>query len=265
MNFARANGITLHLLEEGIEENLPLVFVNSLGTDLRLWDSVARYFTDDFRVIRYDKRGHGLSDCPPAPYSIRDHAEDLAGLLDALRLSHAILVGISVGGMIALDFAARYPERVKALVLCDTGAKIGTVESWNARIQAVQRGGMESIADGVLARWFMPPFAKTYPAQVQGFRNMLTRTPAEGYIGTCVALRDAELSEAAKAVRAKTLVLCGSHDVATPPELTRGLLDVLPDARHAELPDAAHLPCVEQPERFTEIMMQFLRDNGYVG
>jgi 3-oxoadipate enol-lactonase len=256
MSFQRLNGITLHYRVEGA--GTPLVFLNSLGTDLRLWDSITPVFASRFRVIRYDKRGHGLSDCPPVPYTIRDHTEDLEGLLDALRISSAILVGISVGGMIALDFARLYPRRVKALVLCSTAPKIGKPEGWNARITAVQAGGMASIADAVLTRWFTPTFVETHLAVYRGFRNMLMRTDADGYIGTCAALRDTDLTESVRAVQTDTLVMCGAQDPTTTPERGLGLASLLPKARYVEFANAAHLPCVEQPERFTDTVMQFL-------
>lgn len=265
MDFVRVNGVTLHYRIDGSAQGTPLVLVNSLGTDLRMWDGVVPAFAGDFRVVRHDKRGHGLSDCPPAPYTIRDHADDLAGLLDELGVSRFVLVGISVGGMIALDFAARHPARVRLLVLCDTAAKIGTAEGWNARITAVREQGMESLSETVVTRWFAPSFGETCPAVYTGCRNMLARIPAEGYIGTCAALRDGDLTEAARAVRAKTLVVCGAEDAATPPGVVRGLLDQLPDSRYAEIPEAGHLPCVEQPDQFAEVVKQFFRENADAG
>lgn len=258
MAFATANGVTLHYAREGGGENLPLVFVNSLGTDFRIWDEVVPHMAGHSPVIRYDKRGHGLSDCPPAPYSIRDHAADLLGLFDLLELPRANLAGISVGGMIALDFAATWPDRVNALVLCDTGAKIGTAEMWNERITGLQERGMAYLAEAILSRWFSPDFALRSAATYRGCHNMLTRTPLEGYIGTCAAIRDADLTSSARSIRASALVLCGAEDMATPPELARTLVTLLPNASYAEIPGAAHLPCIERPDVMAALLKRFL-------
>jgi 3-oxoadipate enol-lactonase len=258
MNFTTVNGLTIHYMIEGIWEGFPLVFINSLGTDLRIWDGVASHLTDRHPVIRFDKRGHGLSDCPPAPYSIRDHATDLLGLLDSLNISLAILVGISVGGMIALDFAATWPERTHALILCDTAPVIGTTDLWNERINTLREHGMASMADAILSRWFAPSFAAGSPEAYRGFYNMLTRASVEGYTGTCEAIRDADLTEAARRVAARALVLCGVEDVSTPPGVIKGLVQLLPDAKFQEIPGAGHLSCVEQPDAVAAHIERFV-------
>jgi 3-oxoadipate enol-lactonase len=258
MDFATVNGVTLHYTREGVPHGFPLVFINSLGTDLRIWDGMVPHFAGRYSVIRYDKRGHGLSDCPPAPYSIRDHAADLAGLLDQLDVAQAILVGISVGGMIALDFAAAWPERVQSLVLSDTAVKIGTAVLWNERITTLRQQGMVSLHDAILACWFAPSFADYNPAAYRGYANMLTRMPVTGYTATCEAIRDADLTEAARAITAPTLVLCGAADLATPPDLVRGLCEHMPHAVYREIPNAAHLPCIEQPGVMAAHIAQFL-------
>ena len=158
LTFATINGLTLHYTLDGLPAGEPLVFLNSLGTDLRIWDKVIPHFIDRYTLIRYDKRGHGLSDCPPGPYTLRDHTNDLAGLLVHLQVDKAILIGDSVGGMIALDFAASRPHQVAALVLCDTAAKIGTPEYWQERIEALRQDGILPLATGILSRWFSPSF-----------------------------------------------------------------------------------------------------------
>ena len=263
MKFATVKGITLHYTLEGLKDGVPLVFINSLGTDLRLWDKLIPHFAEHFPIIRYDKRGHGLSDCPPGPYSIRDHSDDLAGLLDHLRVKDVIPVGISVGGMIALDYTINHPQSVKALVLCDTAAKIGAAEFWDERIAAIRKSGLEDMADTILGRWFAPAFSKQYPADYKGYYNMLTRTPVEGYTATCQALGDADLRESIGNITAKTLVLCGVEDLATPPDVGRELAAALPGGRFEPIEQAAHLPCVEQPEKMAKTIERFLQENGH--
>ena len=258
MNFTIGNGLTTHYTLEGSGEGIPLVFINALGTDLRIWDGVVTHLTNRHPILRFDKRGHGLSDCPPAPYSIRDFSSDLFGLLEQLGISQTILVGISVGGMIALDFAASWPERVHSMVLCDTAPVIGTADLWNERINKLRADGMGSMAEAILARWFAPTFKEKSPAAYQGYYNMLTRMPVEGYTGTCEALRDADLTQATRTIEAHTLILCGTEDVSTPPDLVRGFVELMPDAEFQEIPGAGHSSCVEQPDLVAEQIERFL-------
>ncbi|MCS7057592.1 MAG: 3-oxoadipate enol-lactonase [Meiothermus sp.] len=257
--FARVNGLVLHYRLEGAGP--PVVFINSLGSDLRIWDAQAEGLAPYFQVLRYDKRGHGLSEAPPPPYSLADHTQDLKALLDHLALGPVSLVGISVGGLIALDFARTYPERTRALVLMDTGARIGNVESWNERIRAIQETSLAEVAKGVVARWFTPAFFQEKPAEAQGYYQMLARTPVEGYIGTCAALRDADLRGCLQGVRAPALVLCGAQDPSTPPALSEALAQEL-RAPLRLLEGAAHLPCIEQPEATLSEIRAFLEVYG---
>jgi 3-oxoadipate enol-lactonase len=260
MNFITVNGITLHIQRDGNPVGIPLVFINSLGTDFRIWNDVISAFTGDYNIVRYDKRGHGLSDAPIPPYSIRDHSTDLGALLDALQLNNVVLIGISVGGMIAMDYTAQNPERVKALVLCDTFPKIGTTEMWNERIRTVQEHGIAHIAEAILTRWFPPSFKAQNPAAYQGYFSMLTRTTVAGYAGTCMALRDADLTKAARTIHQPTLALCGSEDGSTPPLLVSGLTAILPNARYHEIAGAGHLPCIEQPHVVAKLIEDFLKE-----
>ena len=264
MSFVFANGITLHYARDGAKTGSPLVFINALGTDLHLWDALIACLPRRFRVLRYDKRGHGLSDVPPAPYSLLDHTHDLAALLERLQIDTSILIGISVGGLIALDYAGRYPGRVRALVLCDTCSRIGTPAGWSERIHAVREQGLPKMADMLLARWFAPAFATSRPADFQGFANMLLRTPQEGYLGTCAALRDADLHETVSRIKMPSLVLGGAQDISTPPDLVRQLAEAMPHARFRTIEAAAHLPCVEQPEAMAAIINPFLQELEHV-
>lgn len=263
MYFALINGITLHYKQEGQADNIPLVFINSLGTDLRIWDALISSFAESYAIVRYDKRGHGLSDCPSQPYTLRDHSSDLVGLLNHLHIEEAIFVGISVGGMIALDFAYMHPTRVKALVLCDTATRIGTAEIWNERIAILHQHGMEYLADSVMTRWFASSFQQQHLAAYRGYRNMLVRTPVDGYIGTCAAIRDADLTAQTSTIKAQSLVLCGAEDLSTPPDLVQGLANTLPDTRFHLIAGAGHLPCIEQPLLVADIIGQFLKENNY--
>ncbi len=263
MTFSRLNGAVLHWQASGPATAPPVVFANSLGSDLRIWDAVAARLVPDHRVIRYDLRGHGLSELPPARFGIGDHADDVAALLDVVGAEACALVGLSVGGMIALHLAAHRPARVRALVLCDAAARIGTPESWRARIDAVERGGLEAIADAVLDRWFTRPFREQRADEVAGWRTMLLRTPASGYAAVCAAIRDADLSGEAAAIRAPCLCVVGDEDGATPPELVRQTAAMIRASRFAVIAGAGHLPCIEQPDRLAALIRQHLTEPGH--
>jgi 3-oxoadipate enol-lactonase len=264
MAFTRVNGIVLHHQVLDQADGPVLVFINSLGSDFRIWQDVVPAFTDRFRVVLYDKRGHSLSDSPPAPYTIDDHTDDLIALLEHLNIKKAALVGLSVGGMISQRLAVRSPERVQALTLCCTAAKIGTPELWAERIAAVENGGIEPIADNVLQRWFTPLFRETHADEVAGWRNMLVRTPAHGYAGTCAAIRDADLRPDAGRIKAPTLCVAGDQDGSTPADVVKGTADLIPGARFALIDGAGHIPCVEKPAVLSQLISQHLQEAGLV-
>ncbi|MEM7534529.1 MAG: 3-oxoadipate enol-lactonase [Chloroflexota bacterium] len=267
--FMQVGDIALHYRLDGQPLALtggqtPLVFINSLGSDLRIWDGVVSHFAATHAIVRYDKRGHGLSDCPPAPYTMEDHRDDLAGVLDGLGITKAILIGISVGGMITMSYALAHPERVSALVMCDTAAKIGEVAMWNERVGILRKHGMAHLGNAILSRWFAPAFAETQPAAYRGYYNMLTRTPVDGYTGTCEALRDADMREQVGSITTPSLVICGAEDLATTPAMAQELADALPNSKLDLIDGAAHLPCIEQPDQMAAVIAQFLSSQSSV-
>lgn len=261
MAFGLFNHQVLHFRDENPDQERVIVFVNSLGTDLRIWDEVVADYNGDFRIIRYDLRGHGLSDAPTGPYSIDDHVGDLAALLDAHQIFGAAIVGLSVGGMIAQAVAAQRSDLARLLILCDTAHKIGTPEMWNARMEAVRAGGLGAIADAVLERWFTIEFRMKSAVELAGYRNMLMRTPVEGYIGTCATLRDTDLRASSSQLFQRTLCLVGEQDAATPPDLVKSLSALIPNSTFKTIPDAGHLPCIEQPKSLSLRIESFIRRN----
>ena len=261
MKFININGLTFHYSDNKQRDKPVLVFINSLGTDFRIWDRVAAGFGRRFRIICYDKSGHGLSDVPIGPCSLQDHVDDLQVLLAQLEVGCATLAGVSVGGMIAQLFCTRYSERVSALVLCDTAAKIGTAELWKERITRVRNSGLESIADAVLDRWFSSAYRQQRGAEFGGWRNMLMRTPAEGYALTCAAISDADLGQSTPLIDKPVLVVCGEHDGATPPDQVRSLAESIPGSRFELILEAGHLPSIEQPKILIDLMDDFFTVN----
>lgn len=256
MSFARTNGIVLHYRRLGRGAGPRIVFANSLGTDLAIWDDIADELGGDFDLLFYDKRGHGLSEV--ALGGIADHAGDLVGLLDHVGWGSATVCGLSVGGLIAMDMAVRAPERVEKLVLMDTAARIGTPEAWNARIDAVLKKGVAAIGDQIMERWFSPVYRDAEPDAFAGWQRMLERTPATGYADTCVALRDADLTEAIGGILAPTLVIAGAEDLSTPPELIAATARRIPAAAFRTIAGAGHLPCIERPGEVASLLREFL-------
>jgi len=247
MAFVRANGIVLHARVLGRPEGPALVFSNSLGSDFRIWEDVATLLGERYRILVYDKRGHGLSAAPPGPYALDDHVDDLLALLDHFDIETAAIVGVSLGGMIAQRLAVRAPERVKALVLCCTAVAIGTAQGWESRIAAVKADGIASVADGILKVWFTEAFRHDRAAEFEGWRNMLVRMPADGYVASCASVRDADLRADAARIAVPVLCVAGDQDGSTPPDLVRGTAELIPGARFTLIEGAGHIPSVEKP------------------
>jgi 3-oxoadipate enol-lactonase len=257
MKFTATEEITLHFELDGSAKGQPLVFINSLGTDLRSWDAVVEELAADFLCLRYDKRGHGLSDCPPGPYTLSDFSDDLARLVEILGLGQHAVVGISIGGLIAMDYALRFGNELRGLVIADSAAQIGNPEGWQQRIDDVNARGLAEMAAEILPRWFSSQYAEKCPDEYRGYLNMLARQPAAGYTASCAALRDADLRDRVKELDVPTLVLCGEEDGPTPPETCRQLASSLPQAEFAVIPGAGHLPCIEQPAEFARQVRAF--------
>lgn len=257
-----ANGVALHVLEQGDPDGRPLVFSNSLGTDLRLWDAVLPHLPGGLRILGYDTRGHGLSACPDGPYGIDDLVRDAAAVLDACDVRDPVFVGLSIGGLTAQALASARPDLVKAAVLSNTASRMGSAEMWQARMQAITEGGLEAISEAVMQRWFPARFRETSEARL--WRNMLMRTPQEGYIGCCAALAGADLRAATAALRLPVLGISGSEDGACTPAETAATIATIPGARCEVIDGAGHLPCVDAPEDYAHLLTAFLKEVGHV-
>jgi 3-oxoadipate enol-lactonase len=182
-----------------------------------------------------------------------------------LRIERASVVGISIGGMVAQRFAAAYPQRVGALVLCATGNRIGSPDMWNARIEAITTRGMSAIVEGVVGRWFTPGTHADRPDLVRGFSMMLKRTPVAGYVGCCAGIRDADLRADDTRITARTLVISGAADLVTPPASGAEIRDAIPGARFEVIDDAAHMLCAERPEALDRLLGGFIGATASAG
>jgi 3-oxoadipate enol-lactonase len=234
-----------------------LVLSNSLGTDFSMWDPQMAELQQHFRILRYDTRGHGQSSVTPGDYTIEQLGRDLLGLLDSLRLDRVHFCGLSMGGMIGMWLAIHAPSRLHRLVLCNTAARIGTKEMWNARIATVRKDGMKSVAAVVIERWFTPEFRASSRDKVAPAQRMLENSPPEGYAGCCAAIRDMDQRETVAQIKTPTLVIYGASDPVTPASEAHFLTDRITGAVEVELP-AAHLSNVEQADAFTKAVSSFL-------
>ena len=250
----------MHYRVDGAVTGPTVVFANSLGTDLHLWDALLPHLPKDFRFIRYDKPGHGLSDI--AETSISELANDAAALIEAVG-GPVVFVGLSIGGLVGQALASTRPELLRGLVLSNTAARIGTAESWLSRVDAVKSGGMESIADAVMERWFAAAY-RTRP-ELALWRNMLVRTPAEGYIAACKAIAAADLTDATRQIKVPVMVIAGSEDGATPPDLVAGTAALVEGAVLHRMEGVAHIPCVEDTGAYAALLTPFLKEHASYG
>jgi 3-oxoadipate enol-lactonase len=254
-----SKAIGLHHQIDGPEGAPVLVLSNSLGTTLEMWRDQAPALGKRFRLVRYDHRGHGGSPVPPGPYTLDDLGRDVLALLDSLGAERFSFCGLSVGGMVGMWLASDAPERVERLALCCTAPRFDS-DTYDARARKVRAEGVGPIADAVLERWFTPEFRATRPETVQWARSMLRGTPAEGYAGCCEAVRDADLTNRLKDIRAATLVIAGAEDPVATVDGAESIRDSIPEARLVVIEGAAHLANVEQSEAVTQAILDHLEE-----
>ena len=262
MKFVNINGHTLHynfIPCASNESDTTFLFINSLGTDFRIWNEVAESLMQYGDILLLDNRGHGLSSIVEGTATLDDFADDAEALLKHLSIKKCIPVGLSVGGMIAQILARRTPSKFPKLILCDTRHKIGNAQIWNDRIASVNEKGLASISDGVMERWFSKSFHATHPEKVAGYKNMLERTPAIGYIQAVVAIRDGDLTETAKQIKIPTLCIVGSEDKSTSPEEVKNLSDLIAGSRFEIIQGSGHIPCVDNPELLSKLIIDFIK------
>ncbi len=238
-----------------------VVFINSLGSDFRIWDGVVAAMGGRFNVVLHDKAGHGLSSGRLGPSTIAGFAGDLEALLAHLDLSQVYLCGISVGGLIAQSLYHQRPDLVRGMILSNTGLKIGNAEMWGTRIAAIEGGGIASISEAILERWFAPEFRSGKPTELALYKNMLERTSQDGYLACCEAIRDADFTKQAAQIAVPVLCIAGEHDGSTPPALVQNMAEQIPNAKYELISGAAHLPCIEYPEHYTKLVSNFIDQN----
>lgn len=261
MPYLELDDVTLYFVDQGPRDGMPVVFSNSLGTDLALWDDVITHLPKDLRLIRYDTRGHGQSSCPPGPYGMGMLVRDAERLLDHLGVRECVFAGLSIGGMIAQGLAVKRLNQIRALVLISTAAKIGTPDMWRDRARAARVGGTENLADAVMEKWFSPEFLKS--GHTGPWREMLARQCDEGYAACCDAISGTDFYTPTSGLRLPTLGIAGAQDRATPPDLVRETIHLIPGATFKLMRRAGHLPFVEDPGTFAGLLSEFLNNIGH--
>jgi 3-oxoadipate enol-lactonase/4-carboxymuconolactone decarboxylase len=253
-----ANGTTLNYELSGPSGAPVVVFSNSLGTSLAMWDPLVPHLRGRYRVLRYDTRGHGASQVRDERAEVEDLAEDLIGLLDALDIPRAHVVGLSLGGMTGQAAASRHPDRVISLTLMATAAFMPSEASWNERAETVRAKGTAAIVEATMGRWFTPGFPDTAPDAVAPVREQFVDTDAAGYAVCCNAIGRMDLRPVLNRIIAPTLVIAGRDDPATPPAMAEEICAGIPQAELVVLPKAAHLLAVEQPAAAAAHLLGFL-------
>lgn len=253
-----ANGAELNYRLDGPEGSPVVAFSNSLGTTMAMWDAQAAALSGEYRCLRYDTRGHGGSSLPAKHHDLDDLAGDLAGLLGALGIGRAHVVGLSLGGMTGQVLAATRPELVDRLILVATAAHLPPKDLWLDRASIVRADGMGAIAGNVIGRWFTPANQASEGARrtLHGLEHDIS---PEGYAACCEAIGEMDLRPRIGAIKAPTLVVSGADDPATPPALGEEIRALVPGAELVVVPEAAHLIAVERPEALTDIIRAFLQ------
>lgn len=256
MQFLEHGNGVIHYSLEGPADAPVVLFANSLGTDLRMWDAVAAQLRDRYRILRYDMRGHGLTSVPAGPYTVAGLAQDCVALMDGLGLGRVHFCGLSIGGMVGQQLAGSHGDRLHSAILCDTTMRMPEPPMWTERAQQVRANGLESLVDGAMERWFTPAFLGT--STVAGIRNMFLRTPIEGYAGCCEAIAGMDLEPQVDAIDRPTLVIVGEEDPGTPVSAAEAIAERINGAHLEIIAGAAHLSCVEQPDAVVTALAEFL-------
>ena len=252
-----ADGCLLNVAIEGRDNGPTLMLSNSLGCTMAMWEPQMPQLTKLFRVIRYDRRGHGKSGVPPGPYTMERFGRDVLAILDDLNIEKAHWCGLSMGGMVGQWLGANAADRFDKLILCNTSCHYPDPTNWDNRIKAVREGGIAAVADAVMPGWLTEDFRAREPDATARMKAMLVASPVEGYLACCEALRTLDQRDLLPRISRPTLVIAGRHDPATPVAAGEYIRSHIPGASMTIL-DAAHISNVEQPHAFTDAVIGFL-------
>lgn len=257
MPVIETRGFPLHVEVEGPDDAPVLMLSNSLCTDLRMWDDQMPAFTKAFRVVRYDRRGHGQSGIPKGPYAVEDFGRDALAIIDGLGLTKVNWCGLSMGGMVGQWLGANAPERIERLVMSNTHSYYADKTVWDERMKLAQIKGMAFAAGPAMGRWFTPDFIAKHPAKVALVQKMFTDTNLDGYLACCTAIRNMDMQPTHPKIQAPTLVIVGLQDPATPPAAGEEIQKRIKGAKLATI-DASHISNMGQPKAYADLVLGFL-------
>jgi 3-oxoadipate enol-lactonase len=253
------DGCTIHVEVDGPERAPVLILSNSLGTNLHMWDEQVGPFTKHFRLVRYDRRGHGRSGVPQGPYTMERLGRDVLALLDGLGIAKINWCGLSMGGMVGMWLGANAADRINKLILSNTSAYFPDKSVWEDRIKFVREKGLVGLVDANMERWFTKGFRERSPQVMAKMREMFLATKIDGYIGCGEAIRDMDHRPLLSKITVPTLVIAGKYDPATTLEAGEFIKEHVPGAQIAVL-EAAHISNLEQPQVYADTVLKFLLD-----
>ncbi len=260
MAIVKANGVSFNVRVDGDERKPWLILSNSLGATLSMWDHQLDELTTEWRVLRYDTRGHGASEVPPGPYRFDDLVADVIGLMDAHRIDKAAFMGLSMGGMTGLGLALAHPERLRRVVCCDSRADApeGWHKTWDDRVQFVRDNGMAALVPTTMQRWLTPATREKRPGCAKWLGEMIARTDPEGYIGCAMAIREIDYLKHLPGIKVPVLYVGGDSDSGAMPEVMQAMARATPGAAYHMIPCAAHIANIDNPAGFTAAIAAFL-------
>jgi 3-oxoadipate enol-lactonase len=239
-----------------------VTFVTGIANDLTLWDGQVPALERDFKILRYDLRGHGGSEATKGNYTIEMLVNDLAALLDSLGVRRTSLVGLGLGGAIVQAFAIEHPDRLERLMPCCCRARMvpDFAAMWHKLRETVQQNGLEAIVEPTVQRWFSEDFKAAHPDVLEKIRTMIRGTTPEGYLGVTAAFLGLDVEDRLREIKAPTLYVSGAEDrLGGPPALMENLARKINGARHVSIPKAAHIASIQNPQSFNQVLTDFLR------
>ena len=256
----KTNDIETNYVIEG--EGPWLTMSHSLACNLSMWDEQAKLLAKNFKVLRYDTRGHGGSSAPSGPYTLDQLAGDTKALFDALGVKRTHWIGLSMGGMIGETFALKHPGFFQSMVLADTTSRRppNAAQMWGERIKVAQEKGMGALVESTLERWFTEPYRQSRKDVMERIGNCIRATPVSGFVGCCEAISKVDVLDRLKEIDCPALVIVGDQDHGTPPEMARQIHANLKGSKLLVIPSAAHLSNIEQPQIFNEALTSFFAD-----